>query len=155
MLVNGDNSIDQYEPEQLAYLNQTASETDIQTSYNANRCPVDERIAQPLLDMALGCKEAGLPVFLSSGYRSYSEQAQNFTRVCNNNGVSDGKDSNGHYITMPAGCSEHQSGLACDITDVYHEIKTPRSRTPIPTSGCLSTARGTASSIASPPARRT
>ena len=34
MLVNGDNSIDQYEPEQLAYLNQTASETDIQTSYN-------------------------------------------------------------------------------------------------------------------------
>ena len=123
MLVNGDNSIDQYEPEQLAYLNQTASETDIQTSYNANRCPVDERIAQPLLDMALGCKEAGLPVFLSSGYRSYSEQAQNFTRVCNNNGVSDGKDSNGHYITMPAGCSEHQSGLACDITDVYREIK--------------------------------
>ena len=92
MLVNGDNSIDQYEPEQLAYLNQTASETDIQTSYNANRCPVDERIAQPLLDMALGCKEAGLPVFLSSGYRSYSEQAQNFTRVCNNNGVSDGKE---------------------------------------------------------------
>ena len=58
-----------------------------------------------------------------AGYRSYSEQAQNFTRVCNNNGVSDGKDSNGHYITMPAGCSEHQSGLACDITDVYREIK--------------------------------
>ena len=24
---------------------------------------------------------------------------------------------------MPAGCSEHQSGLACDITDVYREIK--------------------------------
>ena len=123
MLVNGDNSIDQYEPAQLAYLNMTADETDIQTDYNPNRCPVDERIAQPLLDMALGCKEAGLPVYLSSGYRSYSEQAQNFTRVCNNNGVSDGKDSNGHYITMPAGCSEHQSGLACDITDVYHEIK--------------------------------
>ena len=38
-------------------------------------------------------------------------------------GVSDGKDSNGHYITMPAGCSEHQTGLSCDITDVYREIK--------------------------------
>ena len=123
MLVNGDHSIDQYEPEQLAYLNQTADETDIQTAYNANRCPVDERIAQPLLDMALGCKEAGLPVFLSSGYRSYSDQAANFTRVCNNNGVSDGKDANGHYITMPAGCSEHQTGLCCDITDVYRAIK--------------------------------
>lgn len=123
VLVNGDNSIGQYEPEQLAYLNQTATETDIQYSYNANRCPVDARIAQPLLDMALGCKDAGLPVFLSSGYRSYTDQQANFTRVCNNNGVSDGKDSNGYYITMPAGCSEHQTALCCDITDVYHEIK--------------------------------
>lgn len=123
VLVNGDHSIGQYEPAQLAYLNQTASETDIQTAYNANRCPVDERIAQALLDMAKGCKDVGLPVFLSSGYRSYSEQAANFQRVCQNNGVSDGKDSNGHYITMPAGCSEHQTGLSCDITDVYREIK--------------------------------
>ena len=122
-LVNGDNSIGTYEPEKLAYLNQTADETDIQYDYNPNRCPVDERIAQDLLDMALACKEAGYPVYLSSGYRSYTEQQANFTRVCNNNGVSDGKDANGHYITMPAGCSEHQLALCCDITDVYHEIK--------------------------------
>ena len=52
-----------------------------------------------------------------------NDQAANFQRVCQNNGVSDGKDSNGHYITMPAGCSEHQTGLSCDITDVYREIK--------------------------------
>ena len=122
-LVNGDHPIDTYEPEQLAYLNQTADETDIQYDYNPNRCPVDARIAEALLDMALGCKEAGYPVFLSSGYRSYSDQAANFTRVCNNNGVSDGKDASGHYITMPAGCSEHQLALCCDITDKYHEIK--------------------------------
>ena len=122
-LVNGDHPIDTYEPEQLAYLNQTADETDRQYDYNPNRCPVDARIAEALLDMALGCKEAGYPVFLSSGYRSYSDQAANFTRVCNNNGVSDGKDASGHYITMPAGCSEHQLALCCDITDVYHEIK--------------------------------
>ncbi len=123
MLVNADNSIAQYEPPQLAYLNQTADETDIQTSYNPNRCPVDARIAEPLLAFARGCKDAGLPVFLSSGYRSYSEQAANFQRVCENNGVSDGKDANGHYITMPAGCSEHQTGLCCDITDIYRPIK--------------------------------
>ena len=123
MLVNGDHSIDQYEPENLVYLNMTADETDLQTSYNPNRIAVDARIAQPLLDMALGCKAAGLPVFLSSGYRSYSEQAANFTRICQNNGISDGKDANGHYITMPAGCSEHQTGLCCDITDRYREIK--------------------------------
>ena len=111
MLVNGDHSIDQYEPENLVYLNMTADETDLQTSYNPNRIAVDARIAEPLLDMALGCKAAGLPVFLSSGYRSYSDQAANFTRVCQNNGITDGKDANGHYVTMPAGCSEHQTGL--------------------------------------------
>ena len=123
MLVNGDNSIDQYEPENLVYLNMTADETDLQTAYNPNRIAVDARIAEPLLQMALDCKAAGLPVFLSSGYRSYSEQAANFTRICQNNGITDGKDANGHYITMPAGCSEHQTGLCCDITDRYREIK--------------------------------
>ena len=123
VLVNGDHSIGQYEPEQLAYLNQTADETDIQNAYNPNRCPVDARIAEPLLAMATACKEAGLPVFLSSGYRSYSEQAQNFKRICENNGITDGKDSSGHYITMPAGCSEHQTGLCCDITDIYRAVK--------------------------------
>ena len=123
MLVNGDHSIGQYEPESLVYLNMTADETDLQTSYNPNRIAVDERIAQPLLDFALGCKAAGLPVYLSSGYRSYSEQAANFTRICQNNGITDGKDARGHYITMPAGCSEHQTGLCCDITDHYREIK--------------------------------
>jgi len=88
-----------------------------------SQCPIDSRIAEPLMAMAQACMDAGNSVYLSSGYRSYSEQAANFTRVCNNNGVADGKDANGFYITMPAGASEHQSGLACDITDRYYEIK--------------------------------
>ena len=123
MLVNGDHSIDQYEPSELVYLDQAVEALDIQTSYNPNRVAVDARIAQPLLDMAKACKDAGLPVWLSSGYRSYSEQAVNFQRICQNNRITDGKDAKGHYITMPAGCSEHQSGLCCDITDRYREIK--------------------------------
>lgn len=88
-----------------------------------SQCPIDSRIEEPLMNMAQACKDAGLNVYLSSGYRSYSEQAANFTRVCNNNGVADGKDANGFYITMPAGASEHQTGLAVDITDVYYPIK--------------------------------
>ena len=122
-LVNGDNSIGQYVPESLAYLNQTVDETDIQIDYNPNRCAVDSRIAQAVLDMALGCKDEGYPVFLSSGYRSYTDQDANFQRICANNGITDGKDANGHYITMPAGCSEHQTALCVDITDVYRSIK--------------------------------
>ena len=123
MLVNADHSIDQYAPAELAYLDQSVEALDIQTEYNPNRVAVDRRIAQPLLDMAKACKDAGLPVWLSSGFRSYAEQQSNFQRICQNNGISDGKDVNGHYITMPAGCSEHQSGLCCDITDKYREIK--------------------------------
>ena len=122
MLVNAEHSIDQYVPEQLAYLNQTVDETDIQYDFNGYRCAVDARIAENLLNMALACKNAGLPVYLSSGYRSYNDQAANFQRVCQNNGITDGKDAKGHYITMPAGCSEHQSGLCADITDYYREI---------------------------------
>ena len=121
-LVNGDHSIGQYAPEQLAYLNQTLDETDIQTAYNGNRCPVDIRIAEALIAMGQGCRDAGLPVFLSSGYRSYNDQAANFQRVCQNNGITDGK-INGYYITMPAGCSEHQLALCCDITDKYYALK--------------------------------
>ena len=125
VLVNGDHPLDpiDYEPAQLAYLNMTGDDTEIMTGYDPNRQMVDIRIAQPLIDMVQGCKAAGLPVFLSSGYRSYAIQQDNFNRVCYNNGITDGKNAEGNYITMPAGCSEHQTGLGVDITDYYHEIK--------------------------------
>ena len=122
-LVNGDHSIGEYVPEQLAYLNMTMSETDIQYGFNDQRVAVDARIAEALVAMATGCRDAGNPVYLSSGYRSYAQQAANFQRICQNNGVPDGKNYEGYYITMPAGCSEHQLALCCDITDKYYEIK--------------------------------
>lgn len=124
MLVNGDHSIEQYEPEQFGYLNPTIDAFDIQTNYNRDRTPVDYRIAQALLDFSVAAEQEGLNVYLASGYRSYASQLENFNRVCANNGVADGKDANGFYITMPAGCSEHQSGLCCDITDKWYGIKT-------------------------------
>ena len=125
VLVNGDHPLDpiDYEPAELVYLNITGDDTDIRTGYDGNRQVVDALIAQPLIDMTQACKAAGLPVFLSSGYRSYSDQAANFNRINVNNGISDGKNAEGNYITMPAGCSEHQTGLCCDITDRHHEIK--------------------------------
>ena len=125
VLVNGDHPIEPlyYQPETLAYLNMVGDDTDIRTEFDPNRQMVDIAIAQPLVDMVQGCKAAGLPVYLSSGYRDYGSQQANFDRVCANNGISDGKNAEGNYITMPAGCSEHQTGLCIDITDVYHEIK--------------------------------
>ena len=123
LLVNGDHSIDQYVPEQFGFLNQTLSETDVQTSYSVNRSydgAVDIRIAQALVDMCVAAKEEGLSVYLTSCYRSYQSQVENFARVNANNGITDGKDADGHYITMPAGCSEHQSGLCADIVDKWY-----------------------------------
>ena len=125
VLVNGEHPLNplEYEPANLVYLHMTGDDTEIRTGYDGNRQVVDGMIAQPLIDMTQACKAAGLPVYLSSGYRSYSTQAANFQRVCQNNGISDGKNAEGNYITMPAGHSEHQTGLCCDITDYYHEIK--------------------------------
>ena len=125
VLVNGDHPLDPitYEPENLVYLNMTGDDTEIRTAYDGNRQKVDALIAQPLIDMIQACKADGLSVYLSSGYRGYDEQRQNFERVCANNGISDGKNAEGNYITMPAGHSEHQTGLCVDITDRYYEIK--------------------------------
>ena len=109
VLANGDNSIQEYEPPELV-------------TYE-NDQKLDSRIMDSLKAMVQDSRDKGYNVFISSGYRSYAEQAANFTRICNNNGVSDGKDSKGFYITMPAGCSEHQTGLCCDITDQYYQTK--------------------------------
>ena len=120
MLVNKNYPLDStYEPPQLAYLNMTADEQDIQTNYNDQRCPVDSRIAQALLDFANGCKAAGLPVYLSSGYRSYDVQNQLLQRK-----IGQGYDYDTAITIVAApGTSEHQSGLVCDITDYYRELK--------------------------------
>ncbi len=108
MLANGTNSIDEYVPAELATLEEQT---------------FDSRIIEALSALAQDSRNQGLSVYLSSGYRSYADQAANFDRVCANNGVTDGKNYKGFYITMPAGCSEHQTGLCCDITDVYYPIK--------------------------------
>ena len=125
MLVNADNPLPaDYEPEQFGYINRTLSERDVQTSYYpAQRDTyVDLRIAQALVDFCGAAKDAlNLEiVYLTSCFRSYQSQVENFNRVCAANGVPDGKDKNGFYITMPAGCSEHQSGLCADIVDKWY-----------------------------------
>ena len=119
LLVNAKHPIGTYEPPQLAYLNMTGDDTNISYEYNGNRCPVDSRIAQPLIDFAQGCKQAGLPVFLSSGYRSYDEQNYLYERKV---GQGYTPDVAATIVARP-GTSEHQTGLACDITDFYRELK--------------------------------
>ena len=119
LLANSRHPIGDYTPPQLAYLNMTGDETDIQYSYNEYRCPVDSRIAEALVAFSQACKAEGLPVYLSSGYRSYDDQNYLFQRKI---GQGYTEDVAATIVARP-GTSEHQTGLACDITDYYHELK--------------------------------
>ncbi len=109
MLVNKDNPLSaDYAPPEVVTLSDS-------------QCPVDSRIADALTRFAEDAKAQGLSVYLSSGYRSYSEQSANLQRKL---------DEGYPYetaITIVAepGTSEHQTGLCCDITDVYYALKDP------------------------------
>jgi len=120
VLVNADHLLSEtYEPEKLAYLNMTGDDTEIRYDYDGNRQVVSATIAQALVDFSQGCKAAGLPVYLSSGYRSYTEQSYLFNRKLNQGYTYEVAKT----IVAYPGTSEHQTGLCCDITDYYHELK--------------------------------
>lgn len=87
---------------------------------SSSGCPQDSRIADALQAFIDGCAAEGLPVYLSSGYRTYNEQAQNFQRK-----LDEGYSREvAATIVNPPGASEHQTGLCCDITDIYRNPKT-------------------------------
>ncbi len=108
LLVNKYNTIpESFEPE-LANASITGSST-----------PQDARIVEPLEAFAQAALDEGLPVYLSSGYRSYAEQ-----NYLLNLRLQRG-ESYDYAVTIVAapGTSEHQTGLACDITDIYRNPK--------------------------------
>ena len=88
---------------------------------SSSQCPQDSRIADALMAFADDCAAQGLPVLLSSGYRSYNEQYQNFQRKLDE-GMS--REEAATIVAIP-GTSEHQTGLCCDITDIYRNPKDP------------------------------
>ena len=82
--------------------------------------PVDERIVEPLTDFIAAARAEGLSVYLSSAYRDYANQAYLYNRKVEQYG---GDEAMAAAIVAPPGTSEHQTGLACDITDQYYELK--------------------------------
>ena len=108
VLVNADNPLDpqDYAPPEIV-------------NVSSSNCPVDSRIAEPLMAFADATAAQGLQVYLSSGYRSYNEQSQLFTRKVTEVGS---EDAAARIVTRP-GTSEHQTGLCCDITDYYRNPK--------------------------------
>lgn len=78
----------------------------------------DVRIVDAMEDFAQAARDEGLSVLLSSGYRSYATQTYLFNRK-----VSQYGEAVAQTIVARPGTSEHQTGLCCDITDHYYEMK--------------------------------
>lgn len=107
MLVNTENTLDaNYEPPEIVKLSDS-------------QCPVDSRIADALTAFAEAAQAEGLSVYLSSGYRPYSEQQYLYQRKI---GQGYSAEEAAKIVAVP-GTSEHQTGLCCDITDYYRETK--------------------------------
>ena len=102
VLVNADHSIGEYAPE--------LGEIEGQK--------LDQRILEPMQKFVGDARAEGLSVFLSSGYRGYEEQQHLFNRKVEQYG-----EEQAATIVSRPGTSEHQTGLACDITDEYYELK--------------------------------
>ena len=108
VLANADNPLPEgYAPEDIEYVGE-------------QDCPIDARIAENLADFAYDCMDAGYPVYLSSGYRSYEYQEELYWAKVEEYGEEEAAS-----IVLPPGTSEHQTGLCCDITDEYRSPKNP------------------------------
>lgn len=123
VLVNRDSTVDSsfYQPE-TAFFTKNVTATDeyyVQAEPDLqdwNHCQVDSRIAEALMQMSKDCVAAGNPVYLSSGYRSYSEQEYLLNQKMQSYSYEEAIK-----IVTPPGTSEHQTGLCADITDKYYE----------------------------------
>lgn len=103
ILVNAKNNIGDYAPETEKLEGQE----------------LDKRIIQAMKDFVAAARAEGLNVYLSSGYRDYNTQSYLYNRKIGQ-GYS---PEDAARIVAPPGTSEHQTGLACDITDRYYELK--------------------------------
>ena len=79
---------------------------------------VDYRIYDAMEAFVSDCRAAGNTVYLSSGYRSYDLQKYLFEKKCE-----EYDEETAATIVARPGTSEHQTGLAADITEEYYEYK--------------------------------
>lgn len=105
-LVNKENTVDEnYKPEDIVIPN-----VEITKDRSNEQNFVRTDIADDVEAFIGAAKEAGYEIFLSSGYRSYNLQSVFYNNdLQGNGGVETG------YVAAP-GTSEHQLGLAIDLT---------------------------------------
>ena len=102
ILANPTHSVKEYEPKVAAL----------------EGIELDERIIPAMKAFVEAARAEGLSVVLASGYRGYAEQTWLFQEK-----VSEYGEERAETIVARPGTSEHQTGLAADITDAYYDIK--------------------------------
>lgn len=120
MLVNRESNIGEYKPE---YLVSTGSVTDVEVSrYDYY---VEARALKALTAMFLEAETDGIVgIRVTSAYRSYEKQVQLFDEYCKEEMAADPSLTRSEAeaivkrYSMPAGCSEHQTGLCVDLYDI-------------------------------------
>ena len=103
ILANATHSIEDYAPEVESF-------EDVMLDY---------RIIEPMSAFVNAARNAGVSVYMSSGYRDYYEQQWLYEMKVDEYG----DEAVAATIVAPPGTSEHQTGLAADITDQYYETK--------------------------------
>ena len=113
LLVNGQNPVPEGYRVELVTL---------ENGMQAAKC-----LQEDLKAMLADCRAAGLAPMICSAYRTQATQ----TRLHNNKiarlraagySLAAAKQEAARWVAVP-GTSEHQTGLACDITDRYYEVK--------------------------------
>ena len=102
ILANPTHSVQEYEPKVAAL----------------EGIELDERIIPAMRSFVEAARAEGLSVVLASGYRGYAEQSWLFQEK-----VSEYGEERAETIVARPGTSEHQTGLAADITDAYYDVK--------------------------------
>lgn len=108
ILVNKKNSLN------LNYKSNNLVKTNIEFLANTEdeEQQLDETAAKAVEELVQVAKEEGISLLGSSAYRSYKSQVEIYSSSIKNRGVEYTKE----YVAMP-GKSEHQTGLAIDITN--------------------------------------
>lgn len=108
LLVNKENPLsEQYKPDDLVTVN-----VRFNSSSTAEEKMMRKEAASALEELFAGARKGGIQLYGLNGYRSYDTQKAIYDKAC----IKNGKSYADKYVAKP-GYSEHQTGLAMDVTN--------------------------------------
>ena len=98
----------------------------LSNAINGSNIQLDSRVSERYAEMYAAAKLSGCVLTPYSGYHSYALQETNYNRKVNfyvNQGISaEEANQKANAQVLPAGCSEHNAGLAMDIVSASSDF---------------------------------